>query len=338
MLQPLVEYARKNLADSEPGFTTRNVRWLAEISSTGQLINVLPLGDDKGEQTPKCPDMHNMNAGGRAHFLVESLQTVSLYFKNNESKANIEKTRKRNAYFVEMVKTAATVAVELQPLSVFLQNQKQVDGLRKRCEDVRAKPTDWLRWSVAGRDPLKQESVLNWWRSWRDADQTVEDKPKKSKKTTTEPINSDTGKMVCILTGKLSKPLLTHPKVGGLAGVGGLGTKDVLVGFDKPAFCSFGLDQAQNASMGDIAARGYVDALEHLIKNHSLKLANALVVHWFKEAIQKEDDPLSFLSEPPELTEGAAQQSAREILESLRKGQRPAPANNRFYAMPSVSI
>lgn len=242
MLRPLVEYARKNLADSEPGFTTRNVRWLANISSDGQLINVLPLGDDKGDQTPKCPDMHNMNAGGRAHFLIESLQTVSLHFKHNETEANIEKTRKRHAYFVEMVKTAATDVVELQPLSDFLQNQEQMDALRQRCEEVRAKPSDWMRWSVAGGDPLKQESVLNWWRSWRDADQTIEEKPKKSKNATVDPADSNAGKMVCILTGQLSKPLLTHPKVGGLAGVGGLGTKDVMVGFDKSAFCSFGLD------------------------------------------------------------------------------------------------
>jgi CRISPR-associated protein Csd1 len=333
MLNQLVDYALKNLADSEPGFTTRNVRWLVDISADGLLINVLPVGDDRGEQTPKCPDMHNMNAGGRAHFLVENLQTVSLYFKNNETEANIEKARKRHDYYVEMLRMASTDAVVLHPLSKFLQNHEQVEGLRKRFEDVRAKPSDWFRWSVAGVDPLKELSVLEWWRLWRDADQMVEEKPKKGKKSATETNDSKSGDMICLLTGRLSKPLLTHPKVGGLAGVGGLGTKDVMVGFDKSAFCSFGLDQAQNASVDENAARGYVDALEHLINNHSRKLANALVVHWFKVAIQKEDDPLWFLSEPPELTEGAAQQSARQILAALRKGQRPVPADNHFYAM-----
>ena len=85
--------------------------------------------------------------------------------------------------------------------------------------------------------------------------------------------------------------------------------------------------------MDENAASGYVDALEHLINNHSRKLANALVVHWFKDAIPQGNDPLWFLSEPPELTEGAAQQSAREILVALRNGQLPVPINNRFYAM-----
>lgn len=333
MLNQLVDYARKNLADSEPGFTTRNVRWLVDVSADGLLINVLPVGDDKGEQTPKCPDMHNMNAGGRAHFLVESLQTVSLYFKNNETEANIEKTRKRHDFYDEMLRMASADAVVLHPLSKFLQNHEQVDGLRKRFEDVRAKPSDWLRWSVAGVDPMKQVSVLEWWRLWRDADQKVEEKPKKSKKASAEPADSKSGDMICILTGRLSKPLLTHPKVGGLAGVGGLGTKDVMVGFDKSAFCSFGLDQAQNASMDENAARGYVDALEHLINNHSRKLASALVVHWFKNSIPPEDDPLSFLYEPPEQTEAAARGEARRLLEALRSGQRPMLSGNRYYAL-----
>lgn len=333
MLQPLVDYARINLTDSEPGFTTRNVRWLAEISADGRFINVLPLGDDKGELTTKCPDMHNMNAGGRAHFLVESLQTVALYFKNNETQANIDKATKRHDYFVEMLKCASASAAELYPLSRFFENSEEVERLCERVKELRPKPSDWMRWSVAGVDPLKQETVQNWWRFWRDNDLTVEEKPKKDKKTKSSPEDSDSGEMLCLLTGKMTKPLLTHPKVGGLAGVGGLGTKDVMVGFDKSAFCSYGFDQAKNAAMNEVAARGYVDALEHLINNHSRKLANTLVVHWFKETVKPEDDPLDFLYEPPELTEAAAQNSVRQLLASLRTGQRVTLENNRYYAM-----
>ncbi|MGE4345678.1 MAG: type I-C CRISPR-associated protein Cas8c/Csd1, partial [Geoalkalibacter sp.] len=129
MLQPLVDYARKNLTDSEPGFTTRNVRWLAEISADGRFINVLPLGADKGELTTKCPDMHNMNAGGRAHFLVESLQTVALYFKNNETQANIDKAIKRHDYFVEMLKCASASDAERYSLSRFFEYHKEVECL-----------------------------------------------------------------------------------------------------------------------------------------------------------------------------------------------------------------
>lgn len=336
MLNELVHYAQSNLSGSEPGFTTRTVRWVTEISADGSLVNVLPLGDDKGEQTPKCPEMHNMNAGGRAHFLVETLQTVTLLCKPNEDAKKIAGSQEKQMFFKEMTKQASMVVTDIQPLSCFLENSEQVELLRDRLAAEKAKPTDWLCWRIAGVDPLKQTQVLDWWRAWRETDQAkgkVDEKPKRGKTAQTLLSDSASTGMVCYLTGETLEPILTQPKITGLSGVGGLGTGDVMAGFDKAAFCSFGLEQASNAAMGEKPVREYVDALNHLIKNHSRKLANTLVVHWFKETIQPEDDPLSFISEPPELTEGAAQQSARQILEALRSGNRPVPANNRYFAM-----
>jgi len=338
MLNQLVEYARQNLTDSEPGFTTRNVRWLVDISADGQLINVLPVGDDKGEQTSKCPDMHNMNAGGRAHFLVETLQTTALFFKTNEDPKKIAGSRAKHLFFGEMVQQAKVEATALQPLAKFLEQDENLTQLRDRLIVIKAKPTDWLRWRLDGVDPLQQPEVLDWWRAWRETDQAKgKTKPKPSRgklAQTTLPLAGQLpAGMVCLLSGGEDEPLATHPKIVGLSSVGGLGTGDVMVGFDKSAFCSYGLVQANNAAMSEKPVREYVDALNHLIKNHSRKLANTLVVHWFKEPIPQDNDPLWFLSEPPELTEGAAQQTAREILSALRKGERPVPVNNRFYAL-----
>lgn len=336
MLNELLHYAKTKLPGSEPGFTTRTVRWLADISSAGELVNVLPLGDDKGEQTSKCPDMHNMNAGGRAHFLVETVQTISLLCKPNEDPKKIAGSHEKHLFLQSLLQQSGLVAASIKPLSCFMKNVSQVELLRERLAAEKAKPTDWMRWRVAGVDPLQQTEVLNWWRDWREADlgkAKTETKPKRGKKEEGTLFGAAPSGMVCFLSGEALEPVSTQPKIAGLSGVGGLGTGDVMAGFDKSAFCSFGLEQASNAAMGEKPVREYVDALNHLIKNHSRKLANALVVHWFKEAIQKEDDPLWFLSEPPELTEDSAQQSAREILAALRKGQRPVPVNNHFYAM-----
>ena len=335
MLNQLVDYAKTKLSGSEPGFTARNVRWLIELSLDGQLVNVLPLGDDKRtEQTSKCPEMHNMNAGGRAHFLVETLQTVALYIKPNEDPKKVAGAKEKQLFFSDMVRQAALKVVVLQPLAKFMEDAEKLEMLRERLAKEKAKPTEWLCWSIAGSDPLQQVEVLDWWRKWRVADQAngrLELKPRG--KTNALRGDAKQADMICFLTGVQIQPLLTQPKITGLSGVGGLGTGDVMVGFDKDAFKSFGLEQASNAAMSEKAAREYVDALNHLVKNSSRKLANALVVHWFKEAVRPEDDLVDFFYEPPELTEGAARQSAREILESLRTGLRPVPANNRFYAM-----
>jgi CRISPR-associated protein Csd1 len=332
MLHELVRYAEKEpeLTTSEPGFTTRSIRWLIELSSKGEFINILPLGDRKGEQVPKCPDMHNMNAGGRAHFLVETLQTVVLLFKANETPQKVTGTKEKHQYFKSMLQLAARSVPDLLSLSNFLSDDNQMTKLRERFEKEKAKPTDWLSWHIAGADPLQNDSILNWWRNWRANDKT-QGKIKENKKPRKS--SQETNKMICYLTGQVYEPLNVLPKITGLIGVGGLSMGDVMVGFDKDAFCSYGLSQARNAAMSEIAAQNYVDALNYLIKKHSRKLANTLVVHWFKEAVTQEDDPLAFLFEPPEITEAAALGSAKQILESLRIGQRPTPINNRYFAM-----
>ena len=141
--------------------------------------------------------------------------------------------------------------------------------------------------------------------------------------------------MVCLLTGEAVQPMATQPKITGLSSVGGLGMGDAMVSFDKPAFGSFGLDQSANAAMSAEAAQQYVDGLNDLIRNNSRKLANALVVHWFKEPVVLEDDPLEWLNdfETQEQTEAAAQSAARRLLDAIRNGERAALGDNRYYAL-----
>ncbi|KQC11303.1 MAG: hypothetical protein APR62_10210 [Smithella sp. SDB] len=330
MLHELIKYDPPELPPSEPGFTTRTIRWLVEISTNGKLINVLPLGDNKGEQVSKCPEMHNMVAGGRAHFLVETLQTVVLLFKTNEDSKKIAGTEEKHKYFKEMLRQAAIAVPDLVSLTTFISDENQLALLRERFGKEKAKPTDWLSWRIAGEDPLQNYAILNWWRNWRDKDKS---KVKFGEKEKTRKSSQKTNNMICYLTGQILEPVSTTPKITGLSGVGGLSMGDVMVGFDKDAFCSFGLEQARNAAMSEVAARKYVDVLNYLIKNHSRKLANTLVVHWFKETVTQENDPLAFLFEPPEITEAAALGSAKQILEALRTGQRPTPTNNRYFAL-----
>jgi len=168
-----------------------------------------------------------------------------------------------------------------------------------------------------------------WWREWRRNDLSNASTRERGTKEATN------GEMLCLLTGESVKPLPTHPKITGLTGVGGLGTGDVMVGFDKAAFGSYGLDQSANAAMGAEAAQKYVDGLNDLIRNHSRKLGNSLVAHWFKNQVPVENDPLAFLYsfESEEQTEAAALGAARRLLDSIRTGVRADLGENHFYAI-----
>lgn len=323
MLNELVTYSEMHLPDSEPGFKTRNVRWRVELAANGSFLGVLPLGDArKGESLARCPDMHGMNAGGKAHFLVETAQTAVLLLKDDEERNKVKAAKERHGFYAKLMRQAAKQAPGLSLIADCLHDASRLGDVRAALAEKKAKPSDWLVWRVNGKDPRDQAEVQQWWRTWRKADLQA---------------NSATnGKMVCFLTGEPSSPLATHPKITGLSVVGGLAMGDVMVGFDKAAFGSFSLDQSANAAMSAEAVQKYVDGLNDLLRNHAQKLANALVVHWFKDRVDPKDDPLlAFLQgfETEEQTEVAALAEVRRLLQSIRTGQRADLGQNRYYAM-----
>lgn len=334
MLHELVAYADKHLTDSEPGFKTREVRWSIELTADGRFVNILPLGDGKrGADLPRCPDMHGMNAGGKSHFLVESAQTIALLFKANEEDKKIASARTRHDFYVQLLRDAAQSWPHLGMLAKLLEDENRRDEIRAALAMHKAKPSDWVTWRIDGRDPRLEADVQDWWRAWRCADQD------KNTMATPNPgkaaVPTDGGAMVCLLSGLPVKPLTTHPKITGLTGVGGLAMGDVMVGFDKAAFGSYGLDQSANAAMSAEATQKYVDGLNDLIRNHTRKLGNALVAHWHKDSLPPDDDALAFLAgmDTDAQSEAAALGAAHRLLGAIRAGERPDLADNRYYAL-----
>ena len=329
MLQSLMEYGSR--LDSEPGFKTREVRWCIALDVGGRFLNVLPLGDGKrGQMQPRCPDMHNMNAGGKSHFLLETAQTIALLFKVKEDSEKIVAGEKRHRFFIDLVMAASGASPILTTIAKTLGDTTVLTKIREVLFQNKVKPADWIGWRVDGVDPREEAAIQAWWREWRRAD--LESGAPDSATSSNNPGGD---MMVCLLTGEAVSPLATHPKISGLSGVGGLGMGDVLAGFDKAAFGSFGLDQSANAAMSAEAAQKYADGLNDLIRNHSRKLANALVVHWFKEQVAPEDDPLEWLNglESQETTEAAARASARALLDAISSGKRANLGDNRYFAL-----
>lgn len=332
MLHALREYGAK--LGGEPGFKSREVRWCIQLSEAGQLLNIVPLGDGKaGVMLERCADMHGMVSGGKAHFLVESAQTIALHFKEGEEPAKVDSATARHQYYSKMLAQAAADLAVLSHPSKLLCDPVALDQIRAMMVAKRIKPADWVSWQVGAFDPREDTGVQQWWRDWRLQDlgggvETGDSLP--------------AGSMLCLLTGEPVEPLLTQPKISGLSGVGGLSMGDVMVGFDKAAFQSYGLEKSTNAAMGEAPAQQYVDALNHLIrqqkeatgKNPSRR-TNAMMVYWFKEHIPPEEDPFSMLfgMETDEGQTASALSQARKLLDAIRSGNRSALGNNHYYAM-----
>lgn len=312
MLSQLIRYADAQVPYSEPGFTVRDIRWRIELTKEGRLAGILPLGDEKsGAERWGCPEMYDMQSGGKAHFLIDNLKTVLLLKAAASDKP-------RHDFYVARIRDAAAELPQLNALAVFFDDAAAPDDLRQTllAPPHRAKPTDNLEWRIDSRDPLGDPAVMDWWRQWR-----LHDREEAGMESA----------MVCFVSGEVTAPALTHPKIMGLPG--GQGSGDALIGFDKAAFTSLGLKKSANAAVSDHAARSYVDALNHLRRHHSKRMGGGIALHWFKGTVEKEEDILDWLHDPPEVAAASAAIAARQLFNAIRSGQRPDLADNEFYAL-----
>jgi len=329
MLELLVKYARDHDLDAEPGFKPRYARWAIMVDSKGRYLGIVELGDvdaprNRGALFSKCPDLSHgeLISGGetRCHFLVESAETVGLYGKGADS----DKARAKHEYFTSTLEEAATEVPDLAPFAVALRDESTLTRLRTDLETRKARPTDGVTLSTDGVFIVESPTWHDWWRRRRaalaagSAGKAVEDSPL----------------AFCIATGRRSPSLSTHPKIEGLSSVGGLPTGDVLIGFDKEAFCSYGLAQSANAAVSEQGATAYRAALNELIRERGHRIAGTMIVHWFSRRVEPENDPLGWLAESMEQQTANADSLANKFLESVRTGEVPMGlAQNHYYAL-----
>lgn len=329
MLNLLFDYAREHGIDLEPGFTRKTVQWAILCDRDGKYHQVVRLGDASGpggtgREFARCPELvqGEMKAGGviKSQFLVESAAAVSLL-----GPAIDQKTRDKHEYFVRLFELASETMPELGSAAACLRDRDQLDAIRRDLDEQKAKPTDKVTFRIHDSFPVDSEAWHAWWRSFRAA------LGKERGGTKGPPAASP--QMRCFATGQLTEPAATHPKIEGLVDVGGTTAGSPLIGFNKPSYCSYGLEQSANAAVSAAAAAAYRSGLNFLIQQHSYRLAGAKVVHWFHRRIEEDDDPLPWLTEGRVTQELSAQERASELLTAIRSGRRPNLAQNRYYAL-----
>lgn len=337
MLHHLINYAHDQGLETEPGFKPKDVRWSLCFSSQGKFLKAIQeLGEVGSKRNPgqhfiKCPDLSQpeLTAGSttRSHFLIDTAEVVALFGKN----ATEKKTCAKHHYFVELLGKASSVMPELACLAATLRDKNALIAIREcmsQQDNPKLRPTDKVTFSVDARFPVESGAWHNWWREFRKA--LASEKSGEAKQASQQKRGSP---MRCFVSGEVVEPAPTHPKIEGLADVGGQPSGSPLIGFDKDAFASYGLEQSANAAVSEQAASAYRAALNDLLRNHAVRLAGAKDVYWFKAKVPREDDPLAWLQEGAELQQLDAQHRARSLLEAIRAGKRPELLNNAYYAL-----
>lgn len=334
MLTQLTRYAATHDLVAEPGFAPKTARWAIVGDRAGRLIGLQSLVadvKDPGRTFRKCPDLSQMElvrgGAGTRHFLVDSLDVVALYGPEEPD----PKLLAKHAYFVGLLRRAGREALpELLPLADLLDDPETLAILRRDLKERKAKPTD--KATVALSDgglsfPVDSDAWHDWWRAFR-----------KTLGGGTEPATGEAAAVLmrCFASGELVSPLLTHFKISGLVDVGGHSAGDSLASFEREAFQSYGLSQAENAAVSEEQAAAYRAALNHLLRHESQRLVNFRVVPWFSRHVPPEDNPFTWLEGMgEEAREAAAMEKARALLRAIQDGKPEAAelAGNRYYVL-----
>lgn len=324
MLNRLLEYAEKHELEVEPGFRPKQARWALQFSSSGEYLGVVELGDTSSPKNPgrsfrKAPDLSQAEliAGGatRSHFLIDTVEVVARVGKDPDS----QKTREKHAAFRRLLVEAAGEVPDLRAPAQAMADDVSVERMRADLLAHKARPADRVTLAVDGNLVADDPSWHGWWRHYR---------------ASILPSAPTGPRMRCFGTGELVAPARTHPKISGLAAVGGLSTGDVLCGFDKESFCSYGFGQSENSAMSIDVTAAYRSALNDLIQTSGRQMAGTKLLHWFKEPLAApQEDPLDWLEQGEQQQEREAAAVARELLDAIRSGTRPDLVGNSYYIL-----
>lgn len=323
MLQALIAYAeRENLGD--PDFETVGVRWLIPLDSTGKLVGgPIPLAENPDEKKPRAKQFdrpftspNELNQGTKSHFLCDTLERAALLL-DAKAADKAPARRVQHGYFKALLTEAAsscpTEARRLNAVLGFLNGADSLANLQIQLTEAKAKPSENAAFAVDGFNLLDSEPLKQFWRERRH--NTL--------------AGAARNQRICIATGELAETLDTTEKVKGVPG--GLATGTNLVSFDKDSFCSFGLEQAQNAALSAPAELKIRSALNELIgKSRSQKLVfnNTVHLHWSrKKMVLDPIDPV--VSGDPELI--------AKLLASLKEGKQIVGVDPDAYYCLSLS-
>jgi len=332
MLDLLVKYAHDKALVAEPGFAPKTVKWAILFDASGHFIGTSELGDtskkkNQGQEFARCPDLSQPELkalkGVGSHFLVASADVVALYLPDNLDAEKIAVLHGKHDYFVGLIAQAASVMPELADVAATLCNSDSLAAIQESLRANKAKPTDKITLMIGAAFPVNSSAWHDWWRQFR--------KSLRSRESSAS--DEPAIQMICFATGDAVLPASTHPKIVGLADVGGIGMGSPLIGYDKNAFESYFLKQSANGAVSEEGASAYRATLNHLLDKHSQRLAGAKVAHWFSNAVLPEEDPFSWIDEPEEKQGMSAQDRAKQLLRAISTGERADLAGNHFYAL-----
>ena len=324
MLKELYDYAVRHDLTLPEGYVRKTVKAYISLSSEASNYVGVRLADE--DETLAYPDIGSLaNSTDKSNVIIEKRSVVIPSIPTAKS-----------SFFQNALANCGENDSVIRLCAEALQHKETVVQINAELDRLKVKSADRISFMVDGRPIVLRDSVLEWWKVFRK--QFAPD--------------DGTAKAPCLITGELTIPMKTAPKITGLRAVGGHSSGDALICFDKAAFTSYGLDQAANAPVSEFAMSAVKAALDNLLQ-HAPRISGVKFVHWYDDEIEETDDPIAMIGfsgffndedddgeeeqtgGPAELiqAERDAEATADRLIKSVRNGEQVRALNANYYIL-----
>ncbi len=338
MLSELAEYAYSHGLSATAGFKPKNVKGYICLSKNGKFLDVVPR--EKGAPQVYAPDIGSAANGTRyCNPLIEKAKIILCMVEDAVKDKNIPT---KHDFFLSMLDDAAAYEPCFRVIAKVLRSEKAKDEIIAALKKSKLKGGDAVGFMVDGIPAEKYSGVTAWWSEFRKlfASAPSGEFPR------------------CFITGELAPSIETVPKVSGLRNVGGHTAGDAFLCYDKDAFQSYGLKKSANASVSEEGMTAVNAALTDLFAKAPI-LGGAKIVHWYAGSVPEEFDIFNNMldgiwdgsedEESDEIEEEADETSSqdeersallasKQLISSIRSGERPLELSARYYIMPVSGV
>lgn len=273
ILQALVKHYEDLLEKEKiprPGWGMTRVSYALNLDQKGNVIDLISLKVQKEKGNKTVYEAQNMTVPQPVKRAVNIAPNFlcdnSTYVLGVDEKGKPDRTAKCFEAFCELHRKILrdVHSVSAESIVLFLQSWKPEKALEHACIAVAWKELMAganILFYCEGEPVTNDEAVRKGWQQYYD-DAGVEQNG------------------ICMVTGKRTRIANLHPVIKGVYGAQAMGTS--LVSFNAPAFCSYGKEQGQNASVGEYAAAAYGAALNSLLsdREHVKWIGDTTIVCW----------------------------------------------------------
>ncbi len=323
ILSALVDYYEQMQRDypgkiARPGWCTRNVGFVAEISPNGELLNIVSSDEKRGWER-LVPEQVKRASGVAANFLCDTptyMMGIDTKGKPERALKCFEAARVLHHQVLDGVDSAQARAL----LAYF--DRWDPETAASNPHVIRAGEAflggGQLTFSVVQsgitcevqNDPAVQSAWDN--------------------RATEGASDEANPPMRCLVTGKTAPVARLHPVIKGVYGAQSMGAS--LVGFNARSFESYGHEEEQgrNAPVSEQAARAYGAALNYLLAspNHHTRIGDTTVVYWAGRNDEKNSELFSFTlcGAMSDGGQEGAQNELNALVKAISQGK-PLPAD-----------